>query len=326
MALKEKSIKRILIRLICLLAVFTLGCGSASDPETLADPTNQLPSHLNWNTYNLYVFEPSTQTWNKIVSLGSQTGTIPALGNHPTIFVHGLGSDIRDGTFTLMAEDLLQQGKASVVFGFEYDTQDGITPNSTYFTAALQLLNPGVSHPTWSFIGHSMGGLVIRASVQTNVLPIAASGNKVVTLATPHFGSPVANAVQSADLVTQTLVVGLLNQGGFTNADGNPSKVSLQSQGITDLRTDSQFLGVLNAVGNINNHPQADYYTVAGTDLGTFARANSLLGVSTDDGLVTVASANPPQLMPVGTGTVATDHTHIETDQRTILLVRSFLP
>lgn len=309
------------------MAVFALGCGSSDDPaQNLADPTNRLPAHLNWNTYNLYVFEPSTQTWNRVVNLGAQTGTIPALGNKPVIFAHGLGSNIRDGTFTLMAEDLLQQNRATTVFGFEYDSQDGIAHNSTFFTQALQLLNPGASPPTWSMIGHSMGGLVIRASAQTNVLPIAASGNRLVTLATPHFGSPVANAVQGADLFTQTLLIGLLNGGGFTNSDGSASEVSLFSQGISDLRTDSPFLGALDAAGNINNHPQVDYYTIAGTERGQFAQVNDLLHVTTDDGLVTVASANPPQLLQVGTGTVAVDHTHIENDQRTIVLVRNFLP
>ena len=214
------------------MAMFTLGCGS--DPETFADPTNQLPAHTNWNSYNLYRFDPTTQNWVKIVALAGPIDSIPALGDHPAILVHGLGGNIRGGSLTPLAQNLIQQGDASVVFGFEYDTQDAITRNSTYFTQALQLLNPGTVHPTWSMLGHSMGGLVIRASVQGNVLPIATTGNKVVTIATPHFGSPVANAVQGADAVTQTLVTGLLNQGGFTNADGNPSEASVNSAGITD--------------------------------------------------------------------------------------------
>lgn len=324
-ARKEKTIKRIWLCLICLLATFTLGCGSDSD-TFLADPTNQLPPHINWNTYNLYRFDPPTQSWIKIVSLGVQNDNIPALGDHPAIVVHGLGSNIRGGTLTPLAQDMLQQGDATVVFGFEYDTQDAITRSSTYFTQALQLLNPGTTHPTWSMLGHSMGGLVIRSSVQGNVLPIADTGNKVVTLATPHFGSPVANAVQGADLVTRSIVTGLLNQGGFTNADGNPSEVSVSANGITDLRTDSIFLASLNGAGNIDNHPQVNYYTIAGTDRGAFATANDLLGVTTDDGLVTVASANPPQLLPVGTATVATDHTHIQSDARTFNSIRDFLP
>ncbi|MBN9414480.1 hypothetical protein ABS71_01505 [bacterium SCN 62-11] len=323
----EKTIKRLWLYLICLMATFTLGCGSDADfAQNLADPTNQLPAHINWNTYNLYRFDPPSQTWVKIVSLGVTTGAIPDLGEHPAIMLHGLGSNISGGTLTALAQDMLQQGDATVVFGFEYDTQDAITRNSTYLTQALQLLNPGETHPTWSLIGHSMGGLVIRSSVQGNVLPIAATGNKVVTIATPHFGSPVANAVQNANVFTQVAVTGVLNQGGFVNSDGNPSTVNVNANGITDLRTDSLFLGNLNAVGNIDNHPQVNYYTLAGTSIGSFSSANSLLGVTTDDGFVTVASANPPQLMATGTGTVAADHTHIQSDARTLELIRGYLP
>jgi triacylglycerol esterase/lipase EstA (alpha/beta hydrolase family) len=323
----EKTIKRLWLYLICLMATFTLGCGSDADfAQTLSDPTNQLPAHINWNSYNLYRFDPPTQSWEKIVSLGVTTGAVPALGDHPAVMVHGLGSNIKDGTLTPLAQDMLQQGDATVVFGFEYDTQDAITRNSTYFTQALQLLNPGETHPTWSMVGHSMGGLVIRSSVQGNVLPIAATNNKVVTIATPHFGSPVANAVQSANVFTQSVVTGVLNQGGFTNADGNPSAVNVNANGITDLRTDSVFLGTLNSAGNIDNHPQVSYYTLAGTSVGAYANANSLLGVTTDDGFVTVASANPPQLMATGTGTVAADHTSIQRDTRTLELIRTFLP
>ncbi|MBX3166943.1 MAG: hypothetical protein KF760_06010 [Candidatus Eremiobacteraeota bacterium] len=255
-----------------------------------------------------------------------QNEAIPALGDHPAIVVHGLGGNIRGGTLTPLAQDMLQQGDATVVFGFEYDTQDAITRNSTYFTQALQLLNPEATHPTWSMLGHSMGGLVIRASVQGNTLPIADTGNKVVTLATPHFGSPVANAVQGADVLTRSVITGLLNQGGFTNADGNPSEVSVSANGITDLRTDSAFLGTLNAAGNIDNHPQVVYQTIAGTERGQFATANNLLGVTTDDGFVTVASANPSQLLPTSTATVAADHTHIQSDNRTFTFIRDFLP
>lgn len=324
-AREEKTIKRIWLWLVCLLAMCTLGCGS--DPENfIADPTNQLPFHTNWNAYNLYRFDPPTQGWVKIVTLSVASGDIPPLGAKPSILLHGLGGNIKDGSLTPLAQDLLSSGDATVVFGFEYDSQDAITRNSTYFTQALQLLNPGTTHPTWSMLGHSMGGLVIRASVQGNVLPIADTGNNVVTIATPHFGSPVANAVQGASVLTQGVLTGLLNQGGFTNADGNPSEASVNANGITDLRTDSAFLASLNGAGNIDNHPQVIYYTIAGTERGAFNQANGLLGVNTDDGFVTVASANPPQLLPTGTATVAADHTHIQSDMRTFNFIRDFLP
>ena len=269
------TIKRIWLLLICLMAMCTLGCGSSSDTANgLADPTNQLPFHQNWNSYNLYRFDANSGNWIKIVNLGATVDAIPALGLHPAILVHGLGSSIRNNTLTPLAQDLLSHNAATVVFGFEYDTLDGIAHNSTFFTQALQLLNPGQTHPLWSMLGHSMGGLVIRASVQGNTLPIGTL-SKVVTIATPHFGSPVANAVQGANSVNQALLVTVLNQGGFTNSDGNPSEVPLSSQGITDLRTDSVFLGLLNNAGNIANHPQVNYYTLAGTDKGGFNNVNN---------------------------------------------------
>ena len=307
------------------MAMCTLGCGSDDTANVIADPTNQLPFHQNWNSYNLYRFDAPSGNWVKIVNLGATVDAIPALGLHPAILVHGLGSNIRSNTLTPLAQNLLAQNRATVVFGFEYDTLDSITRNSTYFTQAIQLLSPAQTPPLWTMVGHSMGGLVIRSSVQTNTLPIGTL-SKVVTIATPHFGSPEANAVQGADAVTQAAVIGVLNQGGFTNSDGNPSEAPLNSPGITDLRTDSQFLGVLNAVGNIDNHPQVNYYTLAGTEKGAFSRVNDLLNVQTDDGFVTVASANPPQLAPVFTGVVSADHTQIVQDARTFVLLDSFLP
>lgn len=319
------NIKRIWLLLICLMAMCTLGCGSSDTANAIADPTNQLPFHQNWNSYNLYRFDGPSGNWIKIVNLGAAVEAVPALGLHPAILVHGLGSSIRSNTLTPLAQNLLSQNRATAVFGFEYDTLDGINNNSTFFTQAIRFLNPGDTHPLWTLAGHSMGGLVIRASVQTNTLPIGTL-SKVVTIATPHFGSPVANAVQGANAVNQALIVTLLNQGGFTNSDGNPSEVPLSSQGITDLRTDSLFLGILNAAGNINNHPQVNYYTLAGTDKGAFSNANDVLNVQTDDGFVTVASANPSQLVPIFTGTVAADHTHIQSDSRTFELINSFLP
>ena len=320
------TIKRIWLLLICLMAMCTLGCGSSEDTANgLADPTNQLPFHQNWNSYNLYRFDAPSNNWVKIVNLGAAVEGAPALGLHPAILVHGLGGSIRSNTLTPLAQNLLSQNRATAVFGFEYDTLDGINNNSTFFSQAIGFLNPGNTHPLWTMVGHSMGGLVIRASVQTNTLPIGTL-SKVVTIATPHFGSPVANAVQGANAVNQALFVTVLNQGGFTNADGNPSEVPLSSQGITDLRTDSLFLGILNAVGNIDNHPQVNYYTLAGTNKGAYSTLNDVLNVQTDDGFVTVASANPPELSPIFTGIVNADHTQIISDSRTFDLINSFLP
>lgn len=293
-------------------------------PELVADPTRQLPPHQLWNSYNVYRYDPGTGGWNPVISQGVLVvGALPDLGNRPALIVHGLGGSIRHNQFSPMAQDLLDNGLATLVLGFEYDSQDSIARNGNFFTQALNALTPGPERRTWALIGHSMGGLVIRSAVQAGVLPIAASGNRVITLGTPHFGSPVANAVQSADFFLQSAVVALLNQGGFVNADGNPSQVSLNAQGITDLRTDSAFLGFLN--GNINNHAQVVYFTIAGTRRGEFQTANDLLGVHTDDGLVTITSASPPQLNPQGTGLAPSTHTSMTRDGNVFALIRQFL-
>ncbi len=223
-----------------------------------------------------------------------------------------------------LAQNLVDTQLATNILGFEYDSQDSVAGTGGFFTQAMQTLNPGATRLTWGLIGHSMGGLVIRQAIQTGTLPIAATGNRAITLGTPHFGSPVANAVQNTgDLFLRSTVITALNQGGFINSDGNPSEVNIDSQGFTDLRTDSLFLGALN--GNIASHAQVNYFTVAGTSRGDFQRVNDLLGVTTDDGIVTLASANPPQLGALSSGTVPTTHTLIITDVETFRLVRQFM-
>lgn len=309
-----------------LLVLMLAGCGSTdSTPQRLADPTNQLPQHFNWGAYNLYRYEPGPNgRWIKIVSLGILQET-PVLGDRPVLLTHGLGGSIRNDQLVPMAQNLFDNNLASSVFGFEYDTQDGIAANGVFYRQALGLLNssgpPGLN---WTLICHSMGGLVARAALQAGPLPIAASGNRFITLGTPHLGSPMAGAVQNAGVAAQAAVIFQLDQGGFTNADGNPSEVDLLSQGFTDLRTDSLFLAALNV--DMGNHPQARFFTVAGTDEGNLREVNDLLGVTTDDGLVTVASANPAALGAVDSGLAPVSHTELDMDAATVFpLIRRFM-
>jgi triacylglycerol esterase/lipase EstA (alpha/beta hydrolase family) len=309
------------------MASVVIGCGSldnVSDVQ-LADPTNQLPAHQLWNSYNLYRFEPApVNQWTLLVRQGQVLGALPVLGQRPILISHGLGGSIRTNTFNALAQNLVDNQNASAILGFEYDSQDSVARNGGFYTQALQQLNPGVDRLTWGLINHSMGGLVARSAVQAGTLPMAAQGNRFISVGTPHFGSPVANAVQNTgNLEARAAFVGVLNQGGFVNVDGNPSEVNLGAQGITDLRTDSIFLGALN--GNINNHPQVNYYTVVGTSTGQYQTLNDLLGVSTADGFVTQTSANPPQLGALSSGFVPTDHTQMIADPNTFTLIRQML-
>ena len=307
-----------------IMTFFVIGCGSVDDSQ-LADPTNQLPDHQIWNSYNLYRYDPApVNQWTPIVNQGQLVTNTPVLGQRPVLITHGLGGSIRTNTFSGLAQDLVDTQGATSILGFEYDSQDSIANNGSFYTQALQLLNPGADRLTWALIGHSMGGLVARAAVQNNTLPMAAQGNPLITLGTPHFGSAIANAAQESNSsALRGTFIGALNQGGFVNADGNPSDVSLSAQGITDLRTDSVFLQNLNS--NIANGGQVNYFTLAGTRTGNFQTLNDLLGVSTNDGFVTIASANPVELFPLATAEVSADHVQLVNDPNTFSFIRQVL-
>lgn len=309
---------------VLMLVTAGSGCSGGNTAQVVADPTNQLPKHVNWGSYNLYRFEPGPNgQWIKVVDMGNLQ-ELSLLGERPVMLIHGWGGSIRNDLMIPLAQDLFDNGLATSVFGFEYDSQDAISANGVFLHQALDLLTSGLPPLTWTFINHSMGGLVARAALQNGPLPIADTGNRLITLGTPHLGSPVADAIQNADNATQSLIIVHLDQGGFTNAEGNPSEVDLRSQGFTDLRTDSQFLINLNF--EMNNHPQARIFTIAGTDVGNLAEANGLLGVETDDGLVTVASANPVEIGAAGSGTAPVTHTALKSDAVTVFpLIREFM-
>lgn len=292
--------------------------------NVLADPTDQLPAHEFWNSYNLYRYEQGAPgRWIAFVERGRMVNTPPLIGDRPVLMTHGLGGSIRNNRYLPLAQNLIDNALATSIIGFEYDSQDRIETNGRFLRQAIELLNA----PTTpiSIIAHSMGGLVARSAIQAGPLPVAASGNRLITLGTPHLGSPVAEAIQiSEDLALRTALIAALNQGGFVNADLNPSEVSVLAPGFTDLRPDSQFLAALNA--QIGDHPQFDYYTIAGTNRGQLGMVNDLLRVQTDDGLVTVESANALDLGALGSGTAPVTHTELTLDEGTVFgLIRAFL-
>ncbi len=307
-----------------------VGCGD--DPnnvaQQLSDPTGEVPDHVIWTSYNLYRYEPGAQgSFVKIINQGQLPTQQPTLGANPAMFVHGFGGSIANQRFVSMAQNLIDNNLATSVFGFEYDSQDGIASSGLKFSQAFTVLNPpSIPRTTWKIVAHSMGGLVARSAHQNTVLPIAFASNRIITLGTPQFGSPVANAVQTTqDVPTRTAVISNLNQGGFTNIDGNPSRVDLNCQGLTDLRLNSAFLANLN--NSIGNHPQFNYFSIAGNQKGSnLASMNQQLGVVTDDGFVTIPSANPPEIGALGSAVVPTEHTNLTQDAVNVFpLVRAFL-
>lgn len=306
-----------------------VGCGDDnSTAQNIADPTGEVPDHVIWTSYNVYHYEPGAQgKFVKIIHQGQTPTSMPALGNNPVMFVHGFGGSIASGRFAAIAQNLVDNNLASSIYGFEYDSQDGIASSGQKFTQALTVLNPTIiPRTTWTIVGHSMGALVTRSAAQSSVLPIALASNRAITLGAPHYGSPVANAVQSTgDVPSRTAVITSLNQGGFTNIDGNPSRVNLDCQGLADLRLDSAFIVNLN--NNIGNHPQFNYFSIAGNQRGSGLQSmNDQLGVVTDDGFVTIQSANPLEIGALGSIVVPTEHTNLTQDAANVFpAVRAFI-
>lgn len=100
----------------------------------------------------------------------------------PVIFVHGMGGTLHewDSAMASLPADFKARHN---VYRYQYDWQQHIEVNGIILrdsVIARGLVNPIV-------IGHSMGGLVIRAYVKNG-----GAITKLVTFGTPHYGSPLA--------------------------------------------------------------------------------------------------------------------------------------
>ena len=288
----KKFLQLLLTSALCLAFV---GCGDSSDNNNPFQSINDSVSrvqHVSWDTYNLYRYEPGG-VWAPVVSRGDVIADLPNIGARPVIILHGLGSEINAGRFNALADSLRSSGATSV-FGFEYDTLDGIVKNGGFFSDALTVLTSASPNTQWTVVGHSMGALVARQTLENGIPYDVGAGSRAVFVAGPHLGSPVANAVQEddPDVIQGALSSLVLNSKmEFRNIDTSRVRVHGTEQGFTDLRTDSVALAALNA--NVADHPQFEYRTIAGNYKdGTYAALNDRLNVDTDDGMVTVESAN----------------------------------
>lgn len=313
--------------LLCLFLIS--GCGDSSNDE-VANPNQPNPpsggrvAHSNWNSYNLYVYQNGS--WNPIMSLGNEVGVMPAIGDRPAIVVHGLGQDIRSGRLNALANGLVQSGASSVI-GFEYDTLDSIAKNGNLFLEAFGYLTEQAPGTTWRIAAHSMGALVTRVALESEIPLDVGEGNRAVFVAGPHTGSEVAEELQDrSDLIGRALG-DLILKGRleFRNADGSLVAVSGQEQGFTDLRRDSQFLTTLNFEA-ANRHPQFAYLTLAGNARGDeYEALNRILGVYAADGVVNVDSALAPVIGAINSAILGYDHSRIVEAEEAIVAILTFM-
>lgn len=314
--------------ILFLLLVSSLGltgCGGSSvdDPlQNLGTNTASRVPHQSWGSYRLYNFVDGN--WQLVVDLGQPVGAQPTLGERPVIILHGLGSNIAGGKFNDLATNLQSNGATSV-FGFEYDSLDPISTNSTYFNLALAYLTTDEQNRLFRVAAHSMGGLVARSSFESGgSFAMQNTGNLVSFAAVPHMGSPIAEELAEgpSDVVEEALAQILLNgELTFLNADGSPVDVTGNEPSFAQLAPNSAFLNTLNSNAD-STHPQFDYRTLAGNDRSDdFEAFNRILGVFADDGVVNVGSANSNGIGALSSETVPFDHTSIVEEQAPFLII-----
>ena len=318
----------LLLSLLCFFG--SAGCGSDSVGDSLDAPSIGSDSgvaHQSWGSYRLYRYENGQ--WFALIDLGQELEAPPVLGEKPVLILHGLGSNIHGEKFKALADNLVANGATQVV-GFEYDTLDPISTNSTYLNLALQFLTRNEKGVTWRVVGHSLGALVARSSFEASngSLDFAANGNLVSFAAGPHLGSEVAQKLLESDpdLVEQALKEVVLNgQLDFRNADGMAVDVTGEEPVFAQLVPNSVFLQNLNFEA-ANHHSQFSYRTVAGTERGdSFEAFNRVLGVFADDGMVNVESANAQVIGQVQADTVPFNHSEVVETQASILVILDHL-
>ncbi len=158
----------------------------------------------------------------------------------PLMLVHGLWSKGSEA-FPGLREKLMQEGlydNINKILFADYTSDDALIANAQPFIRHKDALlryyqQSQISASKVDIICHSMGGLVSRDYIQSNLYKNDV--NKLITLNTPHSGSPIPNLVRTFPTAAKY---------GMSLLDKNPSNGAL---------TDLSYTGV--ALGNLNNNP-----------------------------------------------------------------------
>jgi pimeloyl-ACP methyl ester carboxylesterase len=179
----------------------------------------------------------------------------------PIVVIHGLNNDIFSPEIKSLS-DALAQEPACVpyfqVFSLEYDTTQAIDANGSAFAQALAKAFPSGG---FVLIGHSMGGLAARSALELHGRDAAGTDLMsrcllLITLGSPHHGTPFANASWLRDAERRYPLLSL-----FDAAVQRYSGLNLSAPGVKDMAWDdfdgetpdsaksdaSRYLGILNA-------------------------------------------------------------------------------
>ncbi len=143
----------------------------------------------------------------------------PDATSEVVVLVHGLGEndeswDLRAGRGRTTYEDALRARAGATTVRLRYNTGRHVSDNGAELSDLLTKLVDGWPVPVarLHLVGHSMGGLVVRAATSYGVARRASWTSQVATvvcLGTPHLGAPLERAVQVGSrvlgLVPETL-------------------------------------------------------------------------------------------------------------------------
>ena len=169
-------------------------------------------------------------------------------------------------------------------------------------------LEHGIVAEKADLIGHSMGGVLARLHVQNDPRG-SANVHKLITLNTPHSGSPVANFINSLPKKARAAVYGailadtyLLNDGEFNlhallQADGALLDLAVGSVGTDDYLNDSYNLNseYLTRMNGVPIHAISSYFDDDNADLYSRIITGLIAGVNITKDIEDIVEMFEPQ-------------------------------
>lgn len=160
----------------------------------------------------------------------------------------------------------------SDIWTFGYNSSWGIQQNAEILARQIGSL---ANEAPIDIVAHSMGGLVSRSMIEQ--YGGAEFINKLITIGTPHKGSPLAVSRYLLGAIVKT-----------TGDDEDYILYNHVSQGFNDLNTNSSFIAQMEELES----PPLPYYAIAATnDPSLWKQVSGQILSGPDDGIVAVSSA-----------------------------------
>jgi pimeloyl-ACP methyl ester carboxylesterase len=160
----------------------------------------------------------------------------------------------------------------SDIWTFGYNSSWGIQQNAEILAQQIGAL---ANEAHIDIVAHSMGGLVSRSMIEQ--FGGAEFINKLITIGTPHEGSPLAVSRYLLGAIVKT-----------TGDDEDYILYNHVSQGFNDLNTNSSFIAQMEELES----PPLPYYAIAATnDPSLWKQVSGQILSGPDDGIVAVSSA-----------------------------------